>query len=325
MRLQIGTGLYSQFDQPSRACGHEVTVADPIDFQVVISRGRPAMFHGDRLLLPVDLVVPRIGASITNYGAAACAAERSSSRASLDPRNTSRHARPRRRRKRGSDGVVLVARSQHGAYRRARTPQARTRPGRASIHARSCLHPRPVVPPSTPGRASIHARSCLHPRPVVPPSTPGRASIHARSCLHPRPVVPPSTPTFPDASGMLITADGGGSNGSRLRLWKVELQTFVRPLWPAPAFRRSSSVPGLDISDRRWSAYPQRNIATSAENEAPSGMSSPHSLTSEAIGAARVDLSPLRWMPSVGGLDSDLALARVRALGQNVEIFRDRS
>jgi hypothetical protein len=37
-------------------------------------------------------------------------------------------------------------------------------------------------------------------------------------------------PRFPDASGMLITADGGGSNGSRLRLWKVELQTLADEL-----------------------------------------------------------------------------------------------
>jgi hypothetical protein len=34
-------------------------------------------------------------------------------------------------------------------------------------------------------------------------------------------------PRFPDATGLLITADGGGSNGSRLRLWKVELQTLA--------------------------------------------------------------------------------------------------
>jgi hypothetical protein len=34
-------------------------------------------------------------------------------------------------------------------------------------------------------------------------------------------------PRFADASSMLITADGGGSNGSRLRLWKVELQTLA--------------------------------------------------------------------------------------------------
>ena len=30
-------------------------------------------------------------------------------------------------------------------------------------------------------------------------------------------------PTYPDADRLLICADGGGSNGSRTRLWKVEL------------------------------------------------------------------------------------------------------
>jgi hypothetical protein len=32
---------------------------------------------------------------------------------------------------------------------------------------------------------------------------------------------------YPEARRMLITADGGGSNGSRLRLWKFELQKFA--------------------------------------------------------------------------------------------------
>lgn len=32
---------------------------------------------------------------------------------------------------------------------------------------------------------------------------------------------------YPLATGLLITADGGGSNGSRLRLWKRELQAFA--------------------------------------------------------------------------------------------------
>ena len=32
---------------------------------------------------------------------------------------------------------------------------------------------------------------------------------------------------YPDASKLYITADGGGSNGSRNRLWKVELQSFA--------------------------------------------------------------------------------------------------
>lgn len=32
---------------------------------------------------------------------------------------------------------------------------------------------------------------------------------------------------YPSAKGLLLTADGGGSNGSRLRLWKWELQRFA--------------------------------------------------------------------------------------------------
>jgi hypothetical protein len=34
-------------------------------------------------------------------------------------------------------------------------------------------------------------------------------------------------PIYPRARKLLVTADGGGSNGSRLRLWKTELQRFV--------------------------------------------------------------------------------------------------
>jgi hypothetical protein len=34
-------------------------------------------------------------------------------------------------------------------------------------------------------------------------------------------------PTYPGATSLLITADGGGSNGARLRLWKLELQRFA--------------------------------------------------------------------------------------------------
>jgi hypothetical protein len=30
-------------------------------------------------------------------------------------------------------------------------------------------------------------------------------------------------PRFPDATKLLITANAGGSNGPRLKLWKVEL------------------------------------------------------------------------------------------------------
>jgi transposase len=37
-------------------------------------------------------------------------------------------------------------------------------------------------------------------------------------------------PRYPNAKSLLITADGGGSNGYRLRLWKVELQALVNEL-----------------------------------------------------------------------------------------------
>lgn len=35
------------------------------------------------------------------------------------------------------------------------------------------------------------------------------------------------SPIYPRAQRLLITADGGGGNGSRLRLWKAELQRFA--------------------------------------------------------------------------------------------------
>jgi hypothetical protein len=37
-------------------------------------------------------------------------------------------------------------------------------------------------------------------------------------------------PLYPNATSLLIMADGGGSNGYRVRLWKVELQTLADEL-----------------------------------------------------------------------------------------------
>ncbi len=54
----------------ARSRGHEVSVADPLDLRIVISRGRPSLYLGDRAVPRADLVLPRIGASITNYGLA---------------------------------------------------------------------------------------------------------------------------------------------------------------------------------------------------------------------------------------------------------------
>jgi ribosomal protein S6--L-glutamate ligase len=54
----------------ARARGHEVTVADPLDFHIVVTKGRPMLYLGDAPSPEVDLVIPRIGASITTYGLA---------------------------------------------------------------------------------------------------------------------------------------------------------------------------------------------------------------------------------------------------------------
>ena len=70
--LSRNASLYStsRLVLAGRSRGHEVTVADPLDFHIVISRGRPSMFLGGRSVPRADVVIPRIGASITNYGLA---------------------------------------------------------------------------------------------------------------------------------------------------------------------------------------------------------------------------------------------------------------
>ncbi len=75
MRLLVlsrNAALYStsRLVLAARARGHEVSVVDPLDLQIAISRGRPEMYLGTTPIPHADLVVPRIGASITNYGLA---------------------------------------------------------------------------------------------------------------------------------------------------------------------------------------------------------------------------------------------------------------
>jgi ribosomal protein S6--L-glutamate ligase len=70
--LSRNASLYStsRIVLAARARGHEVTVSDPLEFQIVVSRGRPALYFNGDLVPRTDLVVPRIGASVTNYGLA---------------------------------------------------------------------------------------------------------------------------------------------------------------------------------------------------------------------------------------------------------------
>ncbi|MCC6645496.1 MAG: RimK family alpha-L-glutamate ligase [Polyangiaceae bacterium] len=70
--LSRNASLYStsRLVLAARARGHAVMVADPLDFQIVVSRGKPSMLLGGVPTPEADLVLPRIGASITNYGLA---------------------------------------------------------------------------------------------------------------------------------------------------------------------------------------------------------------------------------------------------------------
>ena len=77
--------------------------------------------------------------------------------------------------------------------------------------------------------------------------------------------------SYPQATELLITADSGGSNGSRVRLWKVELQRLAdetggtTPPASSPSGIRAATIDrsvgsGLKVSDvRAWSGRSCRN------------------------------------------------------------------
>ncbi len=70
--LSRNANLYStsRIVLAARARGHEVVVIDPLDLQIVVAKGRSGLLHEGNPVPRVDLVIPRIGASITNYGLA---------------------------------------------------------------------------------------------------------------------------------------------------------------------------------------------------------------------------------------------------------------
>jgi ribosomal protein S6--L-glutamate ligase len=54
----------------ARARGHEVDVADVLQFYLCVKRGRPEIYFRGAPPPRYDLVIPRIGASVTSYGLA---------------------------------------------------------------------------------------------------------------------------------------------------------------------------------------------------------------------------------------------------------------
>src|SRR6187431_1489833 len=70
--LSRNASLYStsRIVLAGRARGHDVSVIDPLDFQIVVSRGRPSLLVGGGAVPRFDIVIPRIGASITSSGLA---------------------------------------------------------------------------------------------------------------------------------------------------------------------------------------------------------------------------------------------------------------
>jgi ribosomal protein S6--L-glutamate ligase len=70
--LSRKASLYStrRLTEAARTRGHEVSVIDPLEFSLVVSRGRPQLFFRGAPAERFDVVLPRIGASITSYGLA---------------------------------------------------------------------------------------------------------------------------------------------------------------------------------------------------------------------------------------------------------------
>jgi len=71
-------------------------------------------------------------------------------------------------------------------------------------------------------------------------------------------------PRYPNATRLLMTADGGGSNGSRVRLWKRELQKLASELGLDVVV--SHLPPGIS----KWSKIEHRPYPSSARIGVPS-------------------------------------------------------
>lgn len=70
--LSRGPKLYStrRLVEAAEQRGHEVVVLDHLKCVLVIEKGNPHIFYGGKEVTGIDAVIPRIGTSVTFYGAA---------------------------------------------------------------------------------------------------------------------------------------------------------------------------------------------------------------------------------------------------------------
>ena len=70
--LSRGPGLYSTQNllRTGLSKGHNVRVLDHMRCNIVIEKDCPIIYYGNEVLTNVDAIIPRIGASVTFYGAA---------------------------------------------------------------------------------------------------------------------------------------------------------------------------------------------------------------------------------------------------------------
>ncbi len=119
-------------------------------------------------------------------------------------------------------------------------------------------------------------------------------------------------PTYPQADQLLICADGGGSNGSRVRLWKVELQQFV----DATGIR--VSVCHLPPGTSKWNKIEHRLFAHISLNWRGRPLVS-HEVVVELIGATttrtglqvHAELDPASYPTKIKVTDTQLAAVQL--------------
>ena len=70
--LSRGKRLYStrRLVEAARSRGHSVQVLDTLKFAISLDKAEPELYYHQKLLKPVDGVIPRIGASLTFFGTA---------------------------------------------------------------------------------------------------------------------------------------------------------------------------------------------------------------------------------------------------------------